>query len=199
MTPASCRVSILMPAFNSAATLPRAVRSALEQDLRDIEVVIIDDGSSDQTADVARQLATTDARVRLITLSRNRGKSFAMNAGVADARGQWVAVLDADDWYAPDRLSTLLRSAEHHDVDLVADNQFLYDEGAAQVVRTAFPQHDDRALDKPTFIAGSNPYLDFDFGMLKPIVRADFIRRAGLCYHENAKLSEDFIYMTEFF
>ena len=200
MPPAeSCCFSVLVPVYNSAATLPRAVRSALAQDLSDLEVVIINDGSLDQTGEVANQLAASDPRVRVITLPRNRGKSSAMNVGAAEARGRWVAVLDADDWYAPDRLSRLLAAAEQHDVHLVADNQFMFDEGAGQVVRNAFPEQDgDRPLNKATFIVGSNPYSDFDFGMLKPILRAEFIRSNGLAYHENAKLSEDFIYMVDF-
>jgi glycosyltransferase involved in cell wall biosynthesis len=148
---------------------------------------------------VAHELAAADPRVRLITLARNRGKPTAMNTGIAEAKGRWIAVLDADDWYAPDRLSTLIKSGEQRRVELVADNQLLYDDGAAQVVRTAFPAQDSgQTLDKAAFIAGSNPYSDFDFGMLKPVVRSDYIRATGLAYHENAQLSEDFLYMLEF-
>lgn len=199
MTADACLVSVLVPAYNSADTLPRAVRSALQQDLGDLEILIIDDGSRDHASSVACDLATADSRVRVITLPRNHGKPFAMNTGIGAASGRWIAVLDADDWYAPDRLSTLIRSAERQQVDLVADNQFLYDDGAAQVVRTAFPAHDSgRPLDKAAFITGSDPYSDFNFGMLKPVVRSDFIRATGLTYHENAKLSEDFLYMLEF-
>jgi succinoglycan biosynthesis protein ExoO len=199
MTAEVCCVSVLVPAYNSEATLPRAVRSALAQDLRDLEVLIIDDGSRDQTNLAVRELAAADSRVRPITLPQNRGKPFAMNAGTAEARGRWIAVLDADDWYAPERLSTLITMAEQRQVPLVADNQFHYDSGAAQVVRTAFPAQDsDQLLDKAAFIAGSDPYSDFNFGMLKPVVRTDFIRSTGLAYHENARLSEDFLYMLEF-
>lgn len=199
MTANACCVSVLVPAYNSEATLPRAVRSALDQDLRDLEVLIIDDGSRDDTNLAARQLAAADPRVRPITLPQNRGKPFAMNTGIAEAGGRWIAVLDADDWYAPDRLSTLIKQAEQRQVHLVADNQFHYDVGAAQVVRTAFPAQDsDQPLDKAAFIAGSDPYSEFNFGMLKPVVRSDFIRSTGLAYHENAKLSEDFLYMLEF-
>lgn len=199
MTAEACCVSVLVPAYNSAATLPRAVHSALGQDLRDLEVLIIDDGSRDDTNDVGCEMAAADPRVRLITQPRNRGKPYAMNTGITAAKGRWIAVLDADDWYAPDRLSTLIELAEHRQVELVADNQFLFDDGAGQVVRTAFfPQDGDRPLDKAAFIAGSDPYSDFNFGMLKPVLRADFIRATGLAYRENARLSEDFLYMLEF-
>lgn len=195
----SCTISVIIPAYNSAVTLPRAVESALRQQITDIELIIVNDGSRDRTAEVAGQLAAADQRVRVLSLPQNLGKPAAMNRGVAEARGDWVAVLDADDWYAPNRLSALLAAAEREQVDLVADNQFLYDDGADCVVRTAFPQTDgDRRLDKRLFAAGSNPYADFDFGMLKPMLRTDFIRRTGIAYREAAKLSEDFLYMVEF-
>lgn len=161
-------------------------------------MIIVNDGSTDSTGALARKLATGDARVRLITLPQNQGKPHAMNVAVGEARGRWVAVLDADDWFAPNRLSTLLAAAEREGVDLIADNQFLYDDGAARVVRTAFPGDGDRLLSKKLFAAGSDPYADFDFGMLKPMVRRDFIRSAGLHYRESARLSEDFLYLVEF-
>ena len=94
-----------MPAYNSAPTLRRAATSALDQDLRDLEVLIVDDASRDGTSRVAGELAAADSRVRVITLPRNRGKPFVMNMATAEARGRWIAVLDADDWYAPGRLS----------------------------------------------------------------------------------------------
>ncbi|MBV9252070.1 MAG: glycosyltransferase family 2 protein, partial [Acetobacteraceae bacterium] len=194
-----CLVSVIVPAYNCAATLQQAVRSALRQDLYAVEVLIVEDGSSDRTPEVARWLAATDRRVRVLTMPRNSGKPSAMNTGIREARGLWVAVLDADDWYVKNRLTTLLSAAERANADLVADNQFVYDDGADTVVRTAFPpQQGDRVLDKALFITGSDPYAEFNFGMLKPVVRADFIRRCGLTYHEKAKLSEDFIYMAEF-
>ena len=134
-----CRVSVVIPLYNSASTLPRAVRSALRQTLQDIEVLIVDDGSRDTSLAEARAIAATDSRVRVIALPANRGKSHAMNHAVAQANGAWIAVLDADDWYEPDRLATLLAAGESHDVALVADNQHFWDAGAGVRVRTAFP------------------------------------------------------------
>jgi succinoglycan biosynthesis protein ExoO len=195
-----CRVSVVIPLYNSAPTLRRAVASALAQTLTDIEVLIVDDGSQDASLSLAHQLAAEDPRVRVIALPENRGKPHAMNVAIAAARGTWTAVLDADDWYAPERLATLVTAGETHQVALTADNQLFYDAAADCFVRTAFPTATgDRTLTKAAFIAGSDPYADFNFGLLKPLVRTDFIRRTGLSYRENARLSEDFLYLVEFF
>jgi succinoglycan biosynthesis protein ExoO len=196
----TCLVTVIIPVFNSATTLTRAAGSALCQTLASLEVLIVDDGSSDASPAEARRIAQTDCRVRVIALCENRGKPHAMNCAIAQARGDWIAVLDADDCYADDRLAILIAAAERNGVDLVADNQYLHDAGAAQTVGTAFlPGRPDAALTRRKFIAGSDPFAAFNYGMLKPVVRAEFIRRSGLRYRENARLSEDFLYLVEFF
>jgi succinoglycan biosynthesis protein ExoO len=82
----------------------------------------------------------------------------------------------------------------------VADNQAFLDAGAGRLVGTAFPVGDeDMVLTRQRFIAGCDPFARFDYGMLKPVVRADFIRRTGLRYRETARLSEDFLYLVQFF
>jgi hypothetical protein len=83
---------------------------------------------------------------------------------------------------------------------LAADNQYFHDAVADRIVRTALPvAQPEQPLNRQTFVVGSDPYADFDYGMLKPIVRTEFIRRSGLVYRENARLSEDFLYLVEFF
>jgi succinoglycan biosynthesis protein ExoO len=107
---------------------------------------------------------------------------------------------DADDRYAPDRLSTLLEAGEGSSAQRASDNQYLCDEGANQVVRTAFAvTANQRKLDKVSFVAGCDAYADFDPGMLKPMVRTDFMRSANITYREVARQSEDFLYLVEFF
>jgi glycosyltransferase involved in cell wall biosynthesis len=98
-------VSAVVPAYNAARTLRAAVESILRQTVRDIEVIVVDDGSEDDTAHVAR--ATGDARVRLVTQA-NGGASAARNAGIRRARGRYVAFLDADDLWLPDKLARQL-------------------------------------------------------------------------------------------
>jgi glycosyltransferase involved in cell wall biosynthesis len=105
MTP---RVSVLIGAYNHAHTLERAVRSMLQQTVNGIELLIIDDGSSDATAEVAAGLAAGDSRVRVLSMGSNAGIAQALNAGISQARAPIVAVLDADDWSEPDRLERQL-------------------------------------------------------------------------------------------
>jgi len=195
-----CLATVVIPVFNSAATLRRAAESALRQSVWPLEVLIIDDASTDSSLEEARRIAEDDARVGVISLPKNHGKSFAMNHAIAEARGTWIAVLDADDKYADDRLATLIEAAERQDVDLVADNQYLFDAGAGQIVGTAFPlTGSSGTLDRNAFIGGADAFVEFNCGMLKPVIRADFVRRTGLRYRENARLSEDFLYLVEFY
>lgn len=195
-----CQASVVIPVYNSASTLRRAVTSVLRQTLEQVEILIVDDASQDGSLALARELATTDSRIRVLALPANRGKSNAMNVAIGEARGAWIAVLDADDWYEPERLLTLVSVAESRGVTLAADNQYFHDAAADRVVRTAFPlAQPEQPLNRRTFAVGSDPYADFDYGMLKPVVRAEFIRRTGLTYRENTRLSEDFLYLVEFF
>jgi glycosyltransferase involved in cell wall biosynthesis len=99
----SARVSIMMPAYNAAATLPMALASLAAQSFVDWQAVIVDDGSTDGTGDVARALG--DARVEVIRLPTNRGRPYARHAALEAARGQYLCMLDADDWMYPERLA----------------------------------------------------------------------------------------------
>ncbi len=96
-------VSVLMPAFNASATLQQAIDSVLTQTFADLELVIVDDGSTDATPDILG--AQTDPRIRVIRLAQNGGLVAALNRGLAEARGALVARLDADDVAVPGRLA----------------------------------------------------------------------------------------------
>lgn len=99
------KVSILMPVHNGTGTLQRAIASVLGQAFQDWELLIIDDASDDDSAAIAGDAARGDARIRPLCLKENRGAAGARNAGLLQARGQFIAFLDADDRWLPEKLS----------------------------------------------------------------------------------------------
>lgn len=103
-------VSVVIPAYNAAATLPTTLCSVQAQTLRDIEILVVDDGSTDETAEIAEAAAALDTRVRVIR-QENAGVAGARNAGVAVSTARWIAPLDADDLWHPEKLERQLRAA----------------------------------------------------------------------------------------
>jgi glycosyltransferase involved in cell wall biosynthesis len=104
-------VSVVIPTRDRSRLLALTLHSALWQRSVDLEVVVVDDGSSDDTAQVVAGLA--DPRVRLVRHDRPQGGSAARNRGIAEARGEWVAFLDDDDLWAPDKLARQLQAARY--------------------------------------------------------------------------------------
>jgi succinoglycan biosynthesis protein ExoO len=194
------RATIIVPNYSAETTLLRALRSALDQTMHDIEVIVVDDASTDSSWDIISKLLSEDSRLRAIRNKRNCGKPIGMNRAVALARGFWLAVLDADDWYDRDRLAALVTLAEARQADMAADNQFFYDAAADKIVGSAWPTaQTDWDLSFDDFLIGSNAYRTFNLGMLKPVLRMDFIRRTGLAYEERARHGQDFFYLLQFF
>jgi glycosyltransferase involved in cell wall biosynthesis len=102
-------VSVIVPAYNSAAFIGEAIDSLLRQTLHDIEIIVIDDGSDDATHSIAASRAQTDTRVKVIRREQGGGgPARARNAGLVVARGEYVALLDADDVALPNRLASMV-------------------------------------------------------------------------------------------
>ncbi|MFB6150293.1 MAG: glycosyltransferase family 2 protein [Haloarculaceae archaeon] len=99
-------VTVVIPTYNRAEVLPRAVDSVLAQSYEDFELLVVDDGSTDRTA--AALAAYDDPRLRVVTHGDNRGANAARNTGIAEASGEYVAFLDSDDSWAPEKLERQL-------------------------------------------------------------------------------------------
>jgi len=103
-------VSVVIPAWNAHDTLERTLRSAAAQTYSNFEIVIVDDGSTDATAEIAQRFCADHANVRLLQQA-NAGVAAARNLGIAQARGEWVAPLDADDLWHPTKLARQVAAA----------------------------------------------------------------------------------------
>ncbi len=124
---ASDLISVAIPAYNAEATLPETLRSALSQQRVELEILVVDDGSKDATCDVA---ASFGAPVRLVRQA-NAGVGAARNTALAQARGRWVAFLDADDVWEPDKLRRQLDALRCSGAGLCYTHVRLVDEEGA--------------------------------------------------------------------
>ena len=105
------KISVIIPAYNAERYIAKAIESCLSQTYAPSEIIVIDDGSTDGTAAVAESFPSP---VRVIRLAENMGVSVARNRGVQASTGDWIAFLDADDWFLPDKLELQRRCALEH-------------------------------------------------------------------------------------
>jgi succinoglycan biosynthesis protein ExoO len=187
-------VSFLIAVKNVAAYLPAALQCALDQRNIALEAVVVDDGSSDGSQDIAQRFASRDDRVRLVR-NEGAGISAARNTGLAHARGDWIAILDADDLIHPDRSARLLKLAGGG-YEIVADNLLLFVEERPDLPPKPLIAHarwsTPRAIAigaylRSTFGNSETPPL----GVLKPMLRRDFIEANRLRYDLRLRIGED--------
>lgn len=108
-------ISIIVPIFNGEASLRRCVDSVVGQSFGDWELVLVDDGSVDGCRDIAREYAAKDARIKVLELEHG-GVVAARERGIAEARGEWLAFLDCDDWYESDFLLKMMAASADADI-----------------------------------------------------------------------------------
>lgn len=123
----SISISVIIPAYNAGDFLSTAVQSVLNQSHRNLELLIIDDASTDATGQLAQVFAAQDARVRYHRNPSNTGVARSRNLGVSLARFDWIAFLDSDDRWQPDKLALQAAYLQRHAVDLVYTGYDLMD------------------------------------------------------------------------
>lgn len=194
------RVSVLLPAYNAAGSLSEALGSVLNQTLNEVEVIVVDDASRDGTRALAERASAADPRVRVLGTERNGGAAAARNRALGAARGDWLALLDADDRFAPDRLARLVELGERRQADIVADNLRLVSaegRGKGRALAADDPIF-TAPLTAPAFVQ-RNLFLTpgFKLGYLKPLFRRGFVVRHGLRQDEGLRIAEDFHFLLD--
>ena len=152
---APARVSVIIPAYNAEAFLADAVRSVLHQTWRDLELIIVDDGSTDATASLAERFSVGESRVTVVS-KPNGGLSSARNAGIAVASGEAICFLDADDIFLPDKLERQMEFLERFPgCDLVFSDYYVADSDLTPIyldtVRPALAPMDEYFLYRNRF------------------------------------------------
>lgn len=181
-------VSVIIPAYNVENYIEKAIQSVLEQTYPNFEVIIIDDNSTDRTVDVV--CAFHDERIKLLVNEQNMGPSYSRNRGIMEAKGEWIALLDSDDWWDKDRLAKFIKVVKHFSPDIVADDINVVWEtkrGNYKVFTTILKQ---RGLENLNRFISVTEFIDYDFGIMKPMFKKEIF--GSILYRTDLRFVEDF-------
>jgi succinoglycan biosynthesis protein ExoO len=190
------QVSVIIPAYNAEKYIAKAIQSVLKQTLDNLEIIIVDDNSTDSTVAIARSYS--DPRIKVLTNSENMGAAFSRNRAIKAASGPWIALLDADDWYIQNRLEKLLAVANFEGADMVADDIYHINEGEELPRSTLFTESGEKIdktmqIDPVYFVNTDLPGVGgLTLGLTKPIIKREFLSKHKIEYIDHIRLGQDF-------
>ena len=182
------KISVIVPAYNVGKYIEKTLRSIMEQSLKEIEIIVINDGSKDNTLTIIRKLMLEDNRVILID-KKNGGVSQARNDGIKKARGEYISFIDGDDWIEKDFFKDCYKYGVENNLDMVACDMLL------DYIR--------KNKSKPCFefktnkIISGKEYLDFYYendvirGVANKIIKKEIFIKNNLFFLENVPSGED--------
>lgn len=186
-------VSVIIPAYNCAAYLERSVQSVLNQSWNDWELIIVDDQSLDVTLLTAIEWGRSDARIRILQTAANSGPGAARNIGLQSAHGQWIAILDSDDWWDPRRLERLITFGSSHDADVILDDFWLHKPSGIPKTLTQLESDIHRLKGHQVSLYDVS---STSVAWMQPIVRRNFLGHHAIRW-PNWRYSEDFGFLFE--
>jgi glycosyltransferase involved in cell wall biosynthesis len=166
--------SVIIPTYNSTSFIERTVESVLNQTFSDFELIIIDDGSKDSTSNVLKNLAEKDTRIKIITTPNSGGPVVPTNIGITVAKGKYIAFLDHDDEWRPNKLEAVRNAFLYNPhAGFVASNVEIYNEADGTTTISNAPVRNQH-VSVPDMIAGK--YFN-TFSML--VIQKDVLNRVG--------------------
>ncbi len=206
------KVSIIVPVYNAEKYLERCVNSLKNQTLEALEILLVDDSSTDGSLAICNAMAKEDSRIRVLH-KVNEGAGLARNAALKSATGEFIGFLDSDDYVEPDMFETLCKKAEQYHADLVMSGVIFVDGNmfseAGEAERRTFFDRDthfeteDELKELRMGIVGATPQdaEDSKYGMSiwKNLFRRDIIEQNNLMFQSERKmLSEDALFMIDY-
>lgn len=201
------KISVIVPVFNGEATIARCIDSILGQTLEDLELIVVDDGSTDATEQICRSYK--DPRL-IFCHKENGGVSSARNLGLSMAGGKYVGFVDADDGIVPEMYEKMYAACEEFNADIcVCDYKIVFDNGReanyTDLLRGGYfseTEIQNEAL--PVFLGNidaSGSIGNTDWGVMRRIYRRSFVIAHQICFDETLSNSEDclFCYMATYF
>lgn len=176
------KVTIIIPCYNQAGYLRKAVASLQAQTLADWECIVVDDGSTDNSAEIVANLALRDNRIRLIQ-QLNSGSAAARDTGLREAKGAYIQFLDADDWIAPEKLERQIAQMERAELD-ISYTAFCSENSQGQQSQPRIYRLSLARILTRWGLGASTPIHSF-------LYRTDFIRKHDLRFQSDCRVRED--------
>ena len=194
---ADIKISVIVPIYNACKHLRPALDSILAQTLREIEIICVDDGSTDTSLDMLKIYQKMDNRIRIVT-ETNAGPGHARNNGLKRARGKYVAFLDADDFFEPEMLEKLYDHAEENDLDIAIARYDIYDNKKGKFVANIESEHGK--IFEGGSVTSKNEYPDYILqsttgAAWNKLFKRSFISEKSITFTTEAMIFED-VYFT---
>jgi Glycosyltransferases involved in cell wall biogenesis len=176
------KVSVIVPVYNVEKYIGKCIESILAQTLEDIEIICIDDGSTDRSGSILDTYASKDARVR-VAHRTNAGYGAAMNAGIAMAEGEFIGIVESDDRIADDMYETLYNMAQLHQLDMVKSDAYYWWETADYLSNkhvNALASYYNKVLQD----VDRNIFFTFFMNIWTGIYRRSFLQQKNIKFHE---------------
>ena len=194
---ADVKVSVIVPIYNACKHLRPALDSILTQTLKEIEIICVDDGSTDTSLDMLKIYQKMDNRIRIVT-ETNAGPGHARNNGLKRARGKYVAFLDADDFFEPELLEKLYNHAEANELDIAITKYDIYDNKKGKFSANIESEHGK--IFESGAVTSKNEYPDYILesttgAAWNKLFKKSFILEKNICFTTEAMIFED-VYFT---
>lgn len=188
-------ISIVIPAYNAGRTIKKCLESICAQTYKNIEVIVINDGSSDDTEKNIRESMSEDDRIQVYS-QENKGVSAARNNGISHVKGKYIAFVDADDYMEPNMYETMVRVVqESEDTDIVICNYYVDD---GQECRAAATKSQSwlTSAEAMTNLFIESSYCAY---LWSKLFKVELIKKNGILFCEDLDVCEDSVFCCEYF
>ena len=181
-------LSVIVPVYNEEKRIEQCISSIQNQTFQDLEIIIIDDGSTDRSLEILSRLAQSDRRLKIFSYS-NGGTGFALNKGLQKATGKYIGFSGADDWIESDMLEKLISIIETDETDLVVCNILKEFNNTSQKVLHLSKQEtlSERLLEKLIL-------MDFDYSICNKLYKRNLLEKMNIQFVEDLRLSQDVLF-----
>lgn len=187
------KLSIIVPIYNIEVYLPSCLDSILEQDYQDYELLLINDGSTDKSGEIADDYASKDNRIKVYH-QINAGVSAARNLGIEKAKGEWICFVDGDDELYPNSLTAVLTETDKCEIEMIIAQSFIYERGQIKNEKYKFDQSFlNRTFDGYKLIIEKSYKRGSVWGC---IFKSDFLKMNQLNFPLGLKIGEDSIFIS---